>query len=409
MRILRTAILACVAVGASAAVALASPLGADYPGPPCNVCDFAGPPIDALVHGHVGAFFHTQPVMGSVSLLLRAPFVALAHSFGGGQLVEYRIGALACLLVAAAFALAYSRAMARKGHPFFAQLAVVALVVAGPVTSAALRWGHPEEVLAASLCVAGAVIAVRGRAVAGGVLLGLALATKDWAWLAVLPVVVTMSHARVRMLLVTGGTAALFTLPMLVGDAGRFIAQIQHYGMPGNGLTPANIWWIYGRQGGIDLSATGSRGAPSYMLPAWLGHISHLLVIAVVLGLSLAWWRVRRGRDSHDVIQLLALVFLARCLLDPLTYSYHHLPFVFALVAYGGLRRRGLPWVAAFSSLGIWVLAKWIAPIGDPTLFNRVYLAWMLPVAAYLAVSVFAPGRLPFRPASRALPATAPR
>jgi hypothetical protein len=397
MRTLRMAALACIAIGASVALALTTPLGADYPGPPCDVCDFAGPPIDALAHGHVAGFFHTQPVMGSLSLLVRAPFAAVAHAFDGGQLLAYRLGALPCLLVAALFALALARLMARRGQPFRAQLAVVALVVAGPLTSAALKWGHPEELLAAALCVGGAIAAVRGRVLVGGLLLGLALATKEWAWLAILPVAITVSTGRIRMLVVAGGTAALFALPMLIGDPGRFIAQIHHYGVPGNGLTPANVWWVYGHEGGLDLSGGGFRGAATYALPDWLGHASHMLVIAVALGLSLSWLRVRRGRDPHEVLQLIALVFLLRCMLDPLTYSYHHVPFAFAVMAYEGLCRRGMPWVAGFSSLGIWVMSKWIAPLDDPTLLNRFYLAWTVPVAAYLAFSLYAHGRVRLR------------
>lgn len=395
MRTLRTAVLACIAGGASAAVALTASLGADYPGPPCGVCDFAGPPIQALSHGNIGGFFHTQPVMGSFSLFLRTPFATLAHALGGGQLLEYRLGALVCLLLGAVFALALARLMACRGQPFRAQLAVTALIVCGPLTFSAVKWGHPEELLAAALCAAGAIAAVRGRALAGGILLGLALATKEWAWLALLPVVLTMGQARVRMLVAAGATAAAFTLPMLLGDAGRFFDQIHHYGMPGNGLTPTNIWWIYGHQVG---GAAGSRGAPSFALPGAVAHVSHLIVIAVALGLSAAWLRVRRGRDGLEVLQLVALVFLLRCMLDPLTYSYHHLPFLLALVAYEGLCRRGLPWVTGFASVGIFVMATWIAPMQDPTLLNRVYLAWSVPVAAYLGLSLFAPDRLRLRP-----------
>src|SRR5436309_630175 len=80
----------------------------------------------------------------------------------------------------------------RRGQPFRAQVAVAALIVAGPLTFSALKWGHPEELLAAALCVGGAIAAVRGRVLVGGLLLGLALATKEWAWLALLPVAIAM-------------------------------------------------------------------------------------------------------------------------------------------------------------------------------------------------------------------------
>ena len=396
-------------LGGAFYLSLTAPLGQDYPGPPCDVCDFAGPPIDELSRGNVGAFMELQPVMGAVSLVLRAPFVALARLLGGGEKLGYQLGALACLLLAVVFAFMLARAMARRGQSKLVQIVVMALVLGGPLTVQALRWGHPEELLAAALCIGGVIAAARQRPTLGAVLLGLAFATKLWAWLAFLPALIVVAQGmRLRFTMVFGAAAALFIVPMFLGDPGRFMDQIHHYGVPGNGLTPTNIWWVYGHEGGIDMS--GERGAPTFMLPALLGKISHMLVVAVAIGLSALYWFKRRDREPLDILLLVALIFLLRCMLDPLTYSYHHIPFFTALIAYEGLRRRGLPWLSMFVSGAVYYMTKVIAPEAwhNPTPLNRAYMAWALICAAYLTFMIVLPGGIRWEP-RRLLPHRAPR
>ena len=375
----------------AAYLSLTAPLGQDYPGPPCDVCDFAGPPIEKLSHGDVHGFFSIQPVMGSVSLIIRAPFAWVARELGRSEQYAYQLGALACLAIAAGFAFMVTRLMDRRGQSMVAQAAVMALFIAGPLTIQALRWGHPEELLAAGLCIGGVVAATRKRPALAGILLGLALATKLWAWLAFLPALIVVARGeRIRFAAWFGAAAALFVLPMLAGDPGRFLAQIHHYSVPGNGLTPSNIWWTYGHEAGLDVSQ-GIRGAPTYALPSLLGKMSHILVLAVSLGLTAIYWVKRRDRDPLDILLLVALIFLLRCMLDPLTYSYHHIPFFVALLSYEGLRRRGLPWVSMFVSAFVWVMTHKIAPMDDPTLLNRFYLAWAVPAATYLTFAIALP------------------
>jgi hypothetical protein len=393
-------LLAIPLVVVAALMALTAPLGADYPGPPCSVCDFAGPPISALSHGDFGTFFSTQTVMGSFSLVLRAPFAAAARLAGGDVLLQYRLGALACLLGVVGFALALERYTTLRQRPLIVRLLAMGLVVANPLVFAALRWGHPEEALGAVLCAGAILLALRGRSVAAGVAIGLALATKQWAWLALLPLLIVVPN-RARFLMTAAGIAAVFTLPMLLGDPGRFLAQIHHYGIPGNGVTPANIWWVYGHEGGYELTGGGFRGASSYALPDWMGHVSHPLVIVVALLLTAAYWRRRRDGDPMDILALVALVFLGRTMLDPLSYSYHSLPFAMALLTFEATRRR-VPVVSIYVAAWVWAMTKFVAPIDNPTLLNRCYLAWAVPAAGYLAFTLFARARQPAqRTASR--------
>ena len=67
----------------------------------------------------------------------------------------------------------------------FATGAIAAtLLIVNPVSLDALRLGHPEERLCSSLCVM-ALLFARDRQIVAGILLGSALATKQWALIAI--------------------------------------------------------------------------------------------------------------------------------------------------------------------------------------------------------------------------------
>jgi hypothetical protein len=390
--------LIAVALGASLFAAFDSPVGADYPGPTCKGCDFAGPPINALAGGHLTRFFETQPFMGPLTLVLRAPVVAVTRLFGGGLLIQYRLGALACLLVAAALtAFLVAQVPARRWRwPLQASLLV--LILAGPLTVKTLWWGHPEELVGGLFCATAVLLASRGRPVFAGLLLGLAIATKQWALLAVIPVLIVCDRDRVRLLAVACGVGALLLLPMLIGDPSRFLYQNLHAGLALSGttsaeVTPTNIWFAYSRQVAVLLG----RGA-DYGIPTRLSELTHPLALTVGVAISLLFWRRFRQATAADALMLLALVFLLRCLLDPLTLSYHHLPFFVAIAASEGLRRRGFPVVTVVSAAALWVISHPVAATGDAWLLNECYLAWALPLTAYLTVRCVLPGARLRRP-----------
>jgi hypothetical protein len=63
----------------------------------------AGPAIDSLIHGRLGDFLAERPLMGPLSLVLRAPFAALSLITGGGGKIDqydaaYRLGVFPCAL-----------------------------------------------------------------------------------------------------------------------------------------------------------------------------------------------------------------------------------------------------------------------------------------------------------------------
>lgn len=380
-------------VAASAALAFTAPLGGDYPAGPCpGTCDFAGPPIEALVHGDISRFFDLQPLMGSFSLLLRAPFAGIAAAFDGGILWEYRVGALPCLLALALLAAWLWQLMARRGQSLIARAAAVALVLASPMTFKSLFWGHPEELLGAAMCVASLLLAARGRSLWAGILLGLAIATKQWAVLAFLPILLAARQDRLRLTVAAAVAAAVFIGPVFASNPGHFLdTQTAAAATQGNrGVTPTNIWWPYAHV--ISRQDTGGgHVALAYALPKSLNDLSHPLVVLAAIALPLLFWRRRPDRRPEDALALLALIFLLRCLLDPLTYSYHHAPFLIALVAYEATRRRGLPVLGVFAALMLWLTASVVAPGGDPYELNRFYVAWAVPFAGYLALTLYFP------------------
>lgn len=384
----RAILTALLIVGAVAAIALTRPVGSDYPGPTCSVCDYAGPPIEALAHGHISTFFHEQPVMGSFSLLLRAPFAAATHS----TLAEYRLGALVCLLVVGLLAWVLTRIMEREGKNWLAQLLVAGICVAGPMTFAALRWGHPEDLLGGALCVGAVLLAGYRRPVAAGLVLGCALATKPWAVLAVIPVLAVARERRLALLGAAAGSAAVLTLPMLLGDPSRFWRLAHVYGVAGTGVTPPDIWWSYGHQGGILITPHGAQ--LQYVVPPWVWSVAHPLAVVLGVGLAAGYWRsaVRSGRavSASRALEVLALVLLLRCVLDPTDYSYYHAPFLIALAASEAVGPRRYPYAAAVSAAALQLLTYAAPPHHGPGTLNVVYLLWAVATIAYLASDLFA-------------------
>ncbi|MEA2424345.1 MAG: hypothetical protein QOH13_755, partial [Thermoleophilaceae bacterium] len=181
---------------AGAAIAATSSRGIDYGGFTCHsdsdVCDEAGYPLHALVHGDLAGFFSQQPLMGPGSLLLRAPFVALSRLGASTFLTEYRLGVFACLLVSGLVALKVGSLMLRQGQPRTRCALVGALMFVNPAVLYAIDLGHPEEFVTAAACVMCAVLLFERRLTASAVVLGLAVASKPWALLIALPVLLAV-------------------------------------------------------------------------------------------------------------------------------------------------------------------------------------------------------------------------
>src|SRR5205823_132846 len=88
----------------------------------------AGPSLHPLINGNVSAAFAHQPAMGWFAILFRAPVVFFARH--ASTLVEYRVGTVPCLLVAAALGIWLASRMRGRDASL---LAATAVAVGGAV------------------------------------------------------------------------------------------------------------------------------------------------------------------------------------------------------------------------------------------------------------------------------------
>ena len=79
--------------------------------------------------------------------------------------------------------------------------------------------------------------ALRGRTLPAALLLGLALATKQWAVIAVLPVLAAAPTKRVRLFAVAAGLALVLTVPLVLGNAESFSGTAKQAAWGENGCT----------------------------------------------------------------------------------------------------------------------------------------------------------------------------
>jgi hypothetical protein len=150
--------------------------------------------------------------------------------------------------------------------------------------------------------------------------------------------------------------------------------------------------------------------------PAWVGVVSHPLVVVVGLGMAAALWLQRRrviggAVGERDALLLLTLILLLRCLLDTWDTGYYMLPCLLALLTWETLgASHRLPLLAFVSVvlpwLGLWQLS---ADGASADLQAALFLAWTVPLSAGLALRLYAPeltSRLTHRAKSaRLLPA----
>lgn len=421
------------AVGASAAMAWVGLYGFGW-------SDYeveALPSLNALTHGHVLEFLRLAPAYGG-SLIERAPFALAPGLWGGGELAVYRMVALPCLLAAVVLAVWLCSRLRAMKMPVLWRSVAVGVCVANPITLAALEQGHPEELLGACLCVGAVLVAMRGRAVWAGVFLGLAIANKEWALLAAGPVWLALAPAKAakagdgrhswqdprtwRSLsawpaIVCLATAAIVAgailAPLMLVPGGGFAASTSSVASSHSAIfQPWQAWWFFGWHGSM---VHGLFNAPKPGFrhgPGWVNLVSHPLVVAVGFALAGAVWLQRLVREradaapaasalpgnparrrGRDVLLLLALALLLRCLLDSWDTSYYLLPCSIAMVVWETIGEQRAPVLTIAGLIAPWVLLEQLAGRGlSPDAQAALFLAWTLPLAAYFALRLYAPG-----------------
>jgi hypothetical protein len=343
----------------------------------------AAPALAALVQGDIGSFLSLCPAYGG-SLIIRAPFALAASALGGGDLAVFRAVTVPCLLAGVCLGVVLAAQLAARGRGRVECAVAVLLCAGNPITLRALDIGHPEELLGGALCVGAVLAALRGRSNLAAVLLGLALANKAWALLAVGPVLLALPAQRVRTLALAGAIAGAIMLPLLLTGAPG--AQPGAAVSTGTIFQPWQVWWALGSPDHVIVGSDNVVKEGYRLGPAWVSTISHPLIVAVALPLSLLAWRRRA-----DPLLLLSLLFLLRCLLDPWNTSYYVLPAILAVVAWEALSFDRGPVVALALTAATWATWEWLPPVATPDVQSLVYLAWSVPLAAALAWRLYAP------------------
>ena len=359
------------------------------------------PALDALLRGDLSSFLRANTLGGPASLLLRAPMLALARALGGGEALGYTLGSLACALPLTAVGAWLVAETGRAGRRFVDRASIAALFVLCPIFTIALQWGHPEDLMTIAGCVAAVLLAARGRIVWAGLVFGLAVATKQWALVAAAPVLLAMPRHRLRAALVGGGLFAALAAPAALIDPNAFVASLKSIASANSWVSATNVWWPFAHAH-TRMVTDGVTLVPvvKYTLPASLNYVPHALIVFIGLPLG-ALVAARSSRPTLDqVLSLLALLMLLRCVLDPWNNPYYQVAPLVALYARDALCGRGLPLASAFATLAAWVTFGHVAIVdgglgrlafghGAGTT-NLVYLAWTLPLAAWLTLHALA-------------------
>ena len=356
------------------------------------------PAVDALARGDVAGFVHVNSLMGPVSAVLRAPMLILARAVGGGEALGYTLGSLACLLPLAGLAAWVVVETGRLRRPLYVRAAIVALFVLCPFVPAAFQWGHPEDLLAIALCLGAVLLATRGRVVLAAVALGLAIATKQWALVAIAPVLLAMPRHRLRVATIGGALVAAATVPIILVDPPAFVAAVRSIASAQSWVSATNVWWPLAHAHTFTVfDGVANAHVIKYTLPASVNWIPHALIVLIGLPLGALIAARRRPVTLDQALSLLALLFFLRCALDPWDNAYYQVAPLVALYARDALCARGLPLASAFATVATAITFNHIAIVhgglgrfafsNGSGLTNLVYLAYTLPLVLWLAAN----------------------
>jgi len=256
-----------------------------------------------LVHALEGAV--PQQTSGPGFGLFALPVFVIARLFATVH-TSYVVASLACLVPLAWAVVAASRAMGVERRSV-RELANVAVVVLGtPIMANYIEALHPADVLATAACLGAFAALARRRLTWAFVLLGFAVATRQWAILAV-PVLAVLERGDDRRRFVLGslGTATVLVLPFFIANAGQTILTLQAERTSRGPLAAMSL---------IEFSQPVAHALSRY-LP--------------LLGTALlcAWLVRRRVTWSPEVaVAALGVAFLIRPPFDPAGYLYYASP-----------------------------------------------------------------------------------
>lgn len=344
------------------------------------------PAVSALAHGRIGDYLSAKAMMGPFSTVIQAPFVALA---GGDALHAYRWAAFPCVLAAGFLGLYLAGVARRRGASRLSQVLLAGLCLLNPITIEALQYGHPEEILTTALAVGAVACASEGQKGWTAILLGLAVASKQWAVIAILPALMALPGRRMRVAIAAGAIAAVLVLPGLLAAPGSFSEVNHNAASTGRAVSPWSVWYpTAGVKAEAHRVGTETLVAHVHEAPPLVGSLSHPLIVllALMLPLGLALRRGQFGLSDADAMALLALLALLRCGLDPLDNLYYHEPLLLALIGWDALSPGRVPLRGLAGAALALLFYNWSHHLTDIAAFNYAYVTVVL--AALLAISL---------------------
>jgi hypothetical protein len=348
------------------------------------------PKIHALTQGNFTEFFRAESLMGPFASLAQAPFAAISS---GGELVAYRWSAFPCLLAAGLLGLYLAHLARRRGASTLGQALIAGLCLFNPLTIGALDMGHPEELLTAALAVAAIATASEGHRYRTALLLGLAVASKQWAVIAILPVLMALPSSRIRVALVSGAIVAVLTLPALIAAPDTFSEVNGTAASTGRAVSPWSVWYpaaeVTTKQ--FEVGST-SFTAEVREAPPLVGSAMHPFIVFLAFGLpvALALWRGGFRLSGPDAMALLALLALLRCALDPVDNAYYHVPLLLALLGWDALDGGRLPLRGLAGTAITLLFWEWSHNLSDIQQFNFAYVSVAVAVGAIIVFTLIA-------------------
>ncbi|HEV7898470.1 MAG TPA: polyprenol phosphomannose-dependent alpha 1,6 mannosyltransferase MptB [Planosporangium sp.] len=209
------------------------------------------------------------------------------------------------------------------------------LALASPVVGVNLISGAHNDAVMVGLCLAGLLLAVRRRPIASGALIGLAVAVKATAGIA-LPfavLLVVRPDRSLRRLTTAAGWVALGfavtygAIALATGLGVGWVSGLRHSGDTVQwSSVPTGVGLAFGYIGRLFGATQLSRGAVGG------ARIVGLAVLAVTL--VVMWWRAR-GRDARQTVGYAAWALLAVTVLAPVFHPWYWLLPVAVLAAAG--------------------------------------------------------------------------
>jgi hypothetical protein len=340
------------------------------------------PGYEALMNGDSGRFLDLLPGYSGFTVVVGGPAALLTGLLGGVETMVYRLTAAPGLLGLAALGVAVSGPARAAGNRYWPVFLLVG--AGGALALSTLEYGHPEDLLATS-CAVGAVLAARANRIGwASTLVVLAVVAKQWAVLAILPTAMAAPRGGLRIAAAgVIGTALLLALQTQLGGGAHGAIT-----STGQLFHARQLFWPLHIPGTPEFIAAGEG---IMMGPAWLAPLTRPLIVGSGFAVAVAWW-LRSGpeRNRDDVLGVLALAFLLRCILDPWNLVYYHLPLVVSLAAWESRRGRDLPVLAVAVNAACWLtFVIYDARTGYGPYF--AYLAWSVPLAIGLGVALLHP------------------